>query len=231
LATLYRLFLRTQFSVKRLLGIGALGAISILLGLFALSDVDPSQAAADGISGYGLGVLVPLASLWLGASAVGDLVEDKLLVYLSLKPVPRWQLPAAAILATATIVIPLTALPLVAAALVAGAGEVAWATFLATSFAGLAYSGVFVLAGIWFRRAVWWGLAFVLIWENVVAYSAGGAARYTVSGWAAAVLGLAPGIDVERDAGSGGAAFVVLAGIAAAAWLAATWRYRRADID
>jgi ABC-2 type transport system permease protein len=228
LATLYRLFLRTQFSVKRLLGIGALGAISILLGLFALSDPD---AAAEAISGYGLGLLVPLASLWLGASAIGDLVEDKLLVYLSLKPVSRWQLPAAAILATATIVVPLTALPLVASALVAGAGELAWAALLAASFAVLAYAGLFVLAGIWFRRAVWWGLAFVLIWENVVAYSAGGSARYTVSGWAAAVLGLAPGIDAEREAGSGGAAFVVLPAIAIAAWLAATWQYRRADID
>jgi ABC-2 type transport system permease protein len=231
LAALYRLLLRTQFTIKRLLGIGALGSISILLGLFALSDVDPAQAAADAISGFGLGLLVPLAALWLGTSAIGDLVEDKLLVYLSLKPVARWQLPAAAILATATIVIPLTAVPLTASALVAGAGEVASSAFFAAAFAGLAYSGVFVLAGIWFRRAVWWGLAFVLLWENVVAYSAGGAARYTVSGWAAAILGLAPGIDAEREAGSGGAAFVVLPAIAVAAWLAATWRYRRADID
>ena len=174
---------------------------------------------------------MPLATLWLGTSAIGDLVEDKLLVYLSLKPVPRWQLPAAAILATVSIVVPLTALPLTVSALVAGAGDVAWATFFASSLAGLAYAGLFVAAGIWFRRAVWWGLAFVLIWENVVAYSAGGAARFTVTGWASSILGLAPGIDVEREAGSGGTALVVLPAIAIAAWLAATWRYRNADID
>ena len=107
----------------------------------------------------------------------------------------------------------------------------AWATFLAASFAALAYAGLFVAAGFWFRRAVWWGLAFVLIWENVVAYSAEGAARFTVFGWASSVLGLAPGIDVEVEAGSAGVAFVVLPAIAIAAWLAATWRYRRADID
>ena len=40
--------------------------------------------------------------------------------------------------------------------------------------ARLAYAGLFVAAGIWFRRAVWWGLAFVLLWENVVAYTAEG---------------------------------------------------------
>ena len=99
-------------------------------------------------------------------------MEDRLLVYLWLKPVPRWQLPAAAVLATVSVVVPLTALPLTASALVAGAGDVAWATLLAASLAALAYAGLFVAAGLWFRRAVWWGLAFVLIWENVAAYTA-----------------------------------------------------------
>jgi ABC-2 type transport system permease protein len=231
LVALYRLLLRTQVTATRLLGIGALGALSIVIGLFARSDDNAPQAAADAIYGFGLGILVPLAALWLGTSAIGDLVEDKLLVYLSLKPVPRWQLPAAAVLATVSVVVPLTAVPLAVSALVAGAGDLAWATLLAASLAVLAYSGLFVAAGIWFRRAVWWGLAFVLIWENVVAYTAEGASRFTVIGWASSILGLAPGIDVQREAGSAGAAFVVLPAIAIAAWLAATWRYRRADID
>ena len=157
-------------------------------------------------------------------------MEDKLLVYLSLKPVPRWQLPAAAVLATVSVVVPLTALPLTVSALLAS-GDVAWATLLAASFAALAYAGLFVAAGFWFRRAVWWGLAFILIWENVAAYTAEGAARFTVFGWASSILGLAPDIDVQFEAGSAAAAFVVLPAIAIAAWLAATWRYRRADID
>lgn len=231
LVALYRLLLRTQITVTRLLGIGALSALSILIGVFAGFDDNPAQAATDAVSGYGLGVLVPLAALWFGTSSIGDLVDDKLVVYLWLKPVPRWQLPAAAILATASLVVPLTALPLAASALVAGAGEVTWPAFLAASLAALAYSGLFAAAGIWFRRAVWLGLVFVLIWENVVGYAAQGAAQYTVLGWASTVLGLAPGVDVELDAGSVVGAFVVLPGIAIAAWLAATWRYRRADID
>ena len=231
LIALYGLLLRTQITVMRLLGIGALSALSILIGVFASFDDNPTQAAADAVSGYGLGVLVPLAALWFGTSAVGDLVEDKLVVYLWLKPVPRWQLPAAAILATASLVVPLTALPLAVSALVAGAGEVAWAALLAASLAALAYSGLFAAAGIWFRRAVWLGLVFILIWENVVAYAAEGSAQYTVLGWASTVLGLAPGVDVELDAGSVAAAFVVLPAIAITGWLVGTWRYSRADID
>ena len=120
------------------------------------------QAAADVAASYGLGIVVPLAALWFGTSAIGDLVEDRLLVYLWLKPVPRWQLPAAAILATITLVVPLTAVPLAVSALAAGAGELALAALLAASLAACAYAGLFVAAGLWFRRAVWWGLAFVL---------------------------------------------------------------------
>jgi ABC-2 type transport system permease protein len=231
LLALYRLLLRTQITLARLLGIAALGALSIVIGLFARWDADPAQAAADSVSGYGLGILVPLATLWLGTSAVGDLVEDRLLVYLWLKPVPRWQLPAAATLATASVVVPLAAVPLAVSALVAGAGDVAPAALLAASLAALAYAGLFVAAGLWFRRAVWWGLAFVVVWENVVAHTVEGAARFTVTGWASAVLGLAPDVDVSHAAGSPGAAFVVLPAIAIAGWQAATWRYRRADVD
>ena len=167
LLALYRLLLRTQITVPRLLGIGcARRAVPRDRAVRPLGR-QPAQAAADAVSGYGLGILVPLATLWLGTSAIGDLVEDRLLVYLWLKPVPRWQLPAAAVLATVSVVVPLTAVPLTASALVAGAGDVAWAALLAASLAALAYAGLFVAAGLWFARAVWWGLAFVLIWENV----------------------------------------------------------------
>jgi hypothetical protein len=231
-AALYGLLLRMQFSIRRLLGIGGLGGLAVLLGLFARSSPNSAEAAAaDVVSSYGLALLVPLATLWLGTSAIGDLVEDRLLAYLWLKPVPRWQLPAAAVLATTTVVLPLTALPLGAAALVAGVPDLAAAAVLSASLAVLAYAGLFVAAGLWFRRAVWWGLAFVLLWENGVAYAAEGSARFTVAGWASSILGLALDIDLQLDAGSPVTAFVVLPAVAVVAWLAATWRYARVDID
>jgi ABC-2 type transport system permease protein len=231
LGALYRLLLRTQLTVARVLGIAALSSLSVLLGVFSRWDSEPAQAATDAITSYGLALVVPLATLWLGTSAIGDLVEDRLLVYLWLKPVPRWQLPAAAVLATASVLVPPTAVPLAVTALVAGAGEIAPAAFLAAALGGLAYAGVFVAAGLWFRRAAWWGLAFVLLWENAVAQLAEGSARFTVVGWASSILATAPDIEVSLSAGSAAAAFIVLPAIAFVGWLLATWRYRRADID
>ena len=111
-AALYSLVLRTQVTIPRLLGIMALGGLSVVLGSFARWGDEPVQAAADVVASYGLGIVVPLAALWFGTAAIGDLVEDRLLVYLWLKPVARWQLPAAAVLATITLVAPLAAVPL-----------------------------------------------------------------------------------------------------------------------
>jgi ABC-2 type transport system permease protein len=231
LVLLYRLLLRTQITVSRLLGIAALGALSVLLGALSRADDDPAQAAAEVVATYGLGMLLPLATLWLGTSVVGDLVEDRLLVYLWLKPVARWQLPAAAVLATFSVVAPLTALPVAASVLVAGAEDLALPAFAAATLAALAYTGLFVAAGLWFRRAVWWGLVFVLLWENVLAYSAEGTARFTISEWARSLLETAPGVDVALGARSAAAAFVVLPAVAVAGWLVATMRYRRAEVD
>jgi ABC-2 type transport system permease protein len=231
IAALYSLLLRTQVTVPRLLGVGALGGLAILLGVFSRWDDDPTQAAADIVASYGLGIVVPLGALWFGTSALGDLVDDRLLAYLWLKPVPRWQLPAAAVMATATVVAPLAALPLAVAALVAGDGGLALTALVSATLAVFAYAGLFVAAGLWFRRAVWWGLAFVLLWENAAAHSADGLARFTVTSWAHSILSTAGDVDVPLDTRSVTAAFVVLPVVTVAGWLLATFRYGRADVD
>ncbi len=230
LPALYRLVLRTQVTLARLLGIGALGALTILLGVFASRDSDPAEAISV-IATFALGLVVPLATLWLGTSALGDFVEDRLLVYLWLRPVPRWQLPAAAVAATTTLAIPLTAVPVGLAAVIAGADEIAVEAFLAATMACFAYAGVFVAAGLWFRRAAWWGLAFVLVWENAVAHSAEGLARFTVVGWSGAILDSAPGSPSEVSAGDAATGFVVLAAVGVVGWLVAVVRYRRGELD
>ncbi len=122
-------------------------------------------------------------------------------------------------------------MPLALSTIVAGAPDVLPAAFLSTSLGALAYTGLFVAAGLWFRRAVWWSLAFVLLWENGVGSISEGAARFTVVGWTSSILGAAPDVDVSREAGSAAVAVIVLVAIAIAGWLAATWRYGRADVD
>jgi hypothetical protein len=231
LAALYGLLLRTQVTLPRLLGIGALGALAVVLGALARLDEAAAEVAGHVLAAYGLGVALPLAALWVGTAALGGLAEDHLLVYLRLKPVPRWQLPAAAVLATATLVAPLTAVPFAVAAGAAGAWELAPAAAGAALLGSCAYAGLFVAVGLWFRRAVWIGLAFVLLWEHAAANASNGTARFTVAAWARAVLSAAPDVDVPLDERSLAAALVVLPALAVLGWLAATWRYATADVD
>jgi ABC-2 type transport system permease protein len=228
---LYRLLLRLQVTTMRVVGILALASLAVLLGALARSDDDPLRATTEIALGYGLGIVVPLATAWLATSSVGDLVEDRLLVYLWLKPVPRWQLPAAAVLATVTIVVPLVAVPLVVAAIVAGASELIGALLLACVLATFAYAGVFVAVGLWLRRALWWCLLYILVWENGLARAVDGAARLSIASYAQSLVAHAADVEVSYADRSSSISVVVPLVIGAAGIVLAVIRYRRAEID
>jgi ABC-2 type transport system permease protein len=228
---LYRLLLRLQVTPMRIAGITALGALEVLLGALARGDDDPLRATTDIALRYGLGIVLPLSTAWLATSCIGDLVEDRLLVYLWLKPVPRWQLPAAAILATVTIVVPLVAVPLVATAVVAGTTELLGALVLASVLGVLAYSGLFVAAGLWLRRALWWSLLYILVWENGLARALGGVARLSIASYAQSLVADAAGIQIAYADRQASASVVVPLAVGLAGLVLAVIRYRRAEID
>ena len=50
-------------------------------------------------------------------------------------------------------------------------------TLLAGSLAVIAYGALFVLLGLWVRRALVWGLAYVLLWEGFIAVAGNNAPR------------------------------------------------------
>jgi hypothetical protein len=228
---LYRLVLRMQVTVFRVVGICALGAIAVPLGLLARANDEPVRAATEIVIGYGLGLVLPLAALWLATACIGDLVDDHLLVYVWLKPVARWQLPVAAILAAATVVLPLVAVPLVVAVVVAGAGELLGSVVVAALLSVLAYAGSFVAVSLWLRRALWWGLLYVLVWENGLARAVDGAARLSIASYAQSLVARAADLDISYADRSAAASIVVPVVVATVGAVLATTRYRRAEID
>jgi ABC-2 type transport system permease protein len=198
---LYRTILGSIATKGRLALLGALGLVAILIG-FAISSgeatFDPVQDAADMVNGYGLTVLVPVVALVFASAALGDMVDDSTLVYLWLRPVPRETLALAATAAAATISIPLVAVPLMlAAALAGGDGALVAATVAAAAVCGLAYCGLFVALGLRIKRALSWGIAYVLIWEGFVARAGSGAARISIQTYGRSILTEAS--DVQLD--------------------------------
>ena len=193
MTTLYRLFLRNQLVRGRLLGLGALGVLAVILG-FAVGATDPAGLTEGSrlVSAYGLSLFVPVTVLVFASSVLGDPNEDATLVYLWLRPVARWRMALAALAATLTITVPLVVIPMAASAALAGGDEAAAlvaGAVASTVLATVAYAGIFTWLGLRVKRALVWGIAYILIWEGFVARAGASASRLSVRASTRSVLG------------------------------------------
>ena len=224
---MYRLLLHQQLTTGRLVLAGSMSALSILLAVLIARDPDPGQvrSTVEFLSVYGLGLMVPILSLVLASSAMGQLVEDETLVYLWLRPNPRWLLALAAWLASATVAVPMTVVPLTVAAAVGSGGDSNATAAVAASMtlAAVAYTAAFTLVGLLLRRSLIWGLVYVFIWELFIARVGAGAARLSINTYPSSLLSKMTDVELplaERAMGYAIATPLVVALVAVAltAW-------------
>jgi ABC-2 type transport system permease protein len=183
IGALYKLFLTSQATKGRLAGLLALGVVAVLLGIAigASDTTDPLDAGSRMIAQFGLAVLAPVATLVFASASLGDLHEDGTLVYIWLRPVARWRIVAAAIASTLTVTLPVVTVPMAISALVTGAGSaLVGATVVACVVAVIGYTGVFTWLGLRIKRALVWGLAYILVWEGFVARAGANTARLSI---------------------------------------------------
>lgn len=190
MSSIARLVFRTQLTRGRVAALVAVSAVGMLIS-FAVGSrsFDPAHGAYEFVDGFGLGLLVPLAALVFAAPALGDPAEDGTLVYLWLRPIPRSAIAGAAWVASlvAAGVFGVGAAGLIAAMARVGPDLVV-ASLAAAGLATAAYVGLFLFLGLVVRRALLWGLAYLLIWEGFVARSGTGAARLSVLVYARSIL-------------------------------------------
>jgi ABC-2 type transport system permease protein len=190
-AAIYRLMLRNQATVGRILGVAGLGAGGVLLGLaVGINDtVDPVKDGADLVNGYGLVVLVPVVALVFSSSTLGDLVDDRTLVYLWLRPVNRLTVAAAAAAASITVCLPAVTIPLVVMAALTGGGiALVGGTAVAAGVGVIGYCGMFTALGLRFKRALVWGLAYIVLWEWYVSAASRTASRLSLHAYTLSVI-------------------------------------------
>ena len=235
LLSLYRLQLRQQIGLGRLLVAGGMSAVALGLAFLIarnVSEYERVEATIGFLSVFGLGLMVPILCLVLASSTLGNLVEDETLVYLWIRPVPRWMLAVAAWAASATVAVPMSAIPLtLAAALGSGAdGEAIGATAASMTLAAVAYTGIFTLVGLVLRRALIWGLVYVFIWELFVARVGQGAARLSINTYPASVLAKLTDLELplaERSLTNG---VVVPIAVTVVAIALTSWRLDRGNV-
>jgi ABC-2 type transport system permease protein len=233
LATVYRIILRTQVSLGRIAFLGLLASVGLVVGLaIGVGDVfDRLDAGTNLINAFGLSLYAPVATLVLASAALSDPIDDGTMVYLWLRPMGRWKIGLGALLATWTVTLPLVLVPMVGMAVLSGGGpSLVRGTLLAGSLAVIAYGALFVLLGLWVRRALIWGLAYILLWEGFVAIAGDNAQRLAIRSYTRSLLSDATGVDLFLADISVSASVVVPLVVAALAFGLTAWRLRRMEV-
>jgi len=191
MSTLYRLFLSNLASRGRVVGLLALGMLAVVVGwAIGMSDTaDPLDDGTTMVANLGLALIAPVVTLVLSSAVLGDPNEDGTLVYLWLRPVARWQLATAATAAALTVALPIVVVPLaIAAALTGGGGELVTGTMAACAIAVVGYGGLFTWLGLRIKRAMPWGLAYILVWEGFIARAGDGTEALSIRSHTVSVL-------------------------------------------
>jgi ABC-2 type transport system permease protein len=235
MATVFRLILRMQLTRGRAVALGALGALALLLSIAVRADnslgADHLSSMFDVVDNLGLGVLTPVVALVFASAALGDLAEDRTLVYIWLRPVDRWQITLGALGATLCAALPFVLIPLGVGVLIAGvAADLLAATLVSATIAVFAYSTIFLGLGLRVKRALIWGLVYVVVWEGAVARAARGAARLSVQVYARSLLAAIVDHAPPRQAAGTVTSYVVPLVVAVAAWGITTRWLQRAEV-
>ena len=226
-----RLMIRSVATRGRLIAMGLLGLIGVIIA-FAVDRSDPGAdfVPAELLSDYGLTLFVPVVVLVVATATLGTFVEDSTLVYLWLRPIGRWRIVAAALLAAGMVLLPLILVPMVAmAAFVGDSSDVAGIT-LASIVGLVGYGSVFTLLGLLTQRALAWGLLYILIWEGFIAGLSRGAGWFAVRTYTRSALAQVGDVSLINNPVATATALIVAAGIAAAAFALTTGRLRTMDI-
>lgn len=169
--------LRQLISRRRTVLLLLLGLVLIAVALvFRLAGEEVQAQHSRGtvglLSTLGVGTLMPLVALILGTGAMGAEIEDGTAVFLLAKPLSRRNVVLTKLAVAAACSIALTSGPMLVAGLIGagGLGDGLVLGFVAAAAIGsLLYVAVFLALSLVTGRALVLGLAYVLIWEGLLA--------------------------------------------------------------
>jgi ABC-2 type transport system permease protein len=183
LATLFVLTMRQHIRGRRLLVISLLFALPSILAVvinLASRSTPPAEILQFALI-YNLipHALAPLAALLYASGIVQDEVEEQTLTYILLRPMPRWAMYItkllATILMTSVLIAVFTFITFAAIALTTNTPEPAKLVVPALKTAGLltlaqvGYCGLFGLLGLLMRRSLLAGVAYIVLFEGLLA--------------------------------------------------------------
>jgi ABC-2 type transport system permease protein len=182
LIALFVLTVRQHLHGRRLLVLSILFLVPSVLAL--LTQLNPRPPDAEHLEFAFIFNLIPhalatLTALLYAAGMIQDEVEEQTLTYLLLRPLPRWALYIVKFMATVLVTTVLTAIftTLTFAVIYWQAPELwdevlpdrAFKTAGVLALAQLGYCAFFGALGLWTRRALFVGLAYIIVFEGLLA--------------------------------------------------------------
>jgi ABC-2 type transport system permease protein len=167
--------LRQLLSRRRTILLLLLGGVLVLAaGIFRLAGEEARALPFTSglLSTLGIGTLMPLVALIFGTGALGAEIEDGTAVFLLAKPLSRTTVVLTKLVVAAVCSAALTCGPMLLAGLLAagGLGEgLVIGMVGAAAIGSVLYCSVFVALSLATGRALVFGLAYVLIWEGLLA--------------------------------------------------------------
>jgi ABC-2 type transport system permease protein len=239
---IFTLTLRALARSRRTLVVAALLCVPLLLALVFVASEGKGDRESFVIELFVelvLPVLLPLTALIFATSALGGEIEDRTLLYLTLRPVSRLTVIVAKLLASTLITTVLVEVSLTATYLIGtqgtGSAQNLGAILLAGLGGCLAYSSLFLLVGLWLpRRGLLVGFIYVLLWEGILSQLSTGLATFSlrryVEGALDASLGTTSLATISPVNISGTTSLIVLAGVLLGGILVATWKLQQLEL-
>lgn len=229
--TFFRMLLRAQLTKGRLAALVVLGLISIVLAAVSRLGDDAESAVIAVMTEYSIGLHIPLSALLLATPMIGNLIEDRLLAYFWLKPVPRWHLAVGAFGASVVTLIPTVVLPVAIAAGLSGRPGLIVPAIFAAILGIIAYSAMDLFLGARFAVGLWIGLFYIIAWENLLARSSDGLARTSIRSYLLTVFERGTGTEIELANRATWAMIAIPLLVAVAAVGLTAWTLQRRDVD
>jgi ABC-2 type transport system permease protein len=222
---------RGLFGRRRILLLILLAALPVLIALLIRvtgGRPDPDRVLDTLVVRF----VMPLIALIVGTTVLGSEIDDGTAVYLLVKPVSRWRI----VLAKAIVAAGLTAVLIVPEVIVTSVllsrddlSTLVTAFTVACLVGGSAYAIAFLALSAFTSRAFLIGLAYVLIWEGVLAGLLEGTKFLSIR---QATLGVtaALGIDLPGDQLAATVSALVLAVVIVGGFVLGSWRLARFEI-
>lgn len=225
--------IRSVATRGRIVAMAALGLVGVLIGVVIRQSDPPDRfEPMQLIERFGFSLLVPIVALVVASATLGNLVENRTLVYFWLRPIASWQVVLSAFVAGLVIVTPLVVVPLSALAAVLGDSNDIAATAVAAVVGAVGYVAVFTGLGLVTQRALAFGLAYILVWEGFIAGLSRGAGRFALTSYTRSVLSqLADVTGLIDDPYSVATAVIVMICVALGACAITSWRFSTQDVD